>query len=107
MTEILTEDRLRAALIAGETENLISVVPPSLSFCEQCGHYGDTRSGCEADIRFDERSKIREKLFAGLETITVSTIWPDDHGPGNKVEPFVLDCDLRQLIASVLPESDT
>lgn len=106
MSDILTEEQLRAALIVGETENLISVVPANLAFCGQCGHYGDTRSGCEADIRFDERSKIREKLLAGLEPITVSTIWPDDYGPGTKVEPFVIDCDLRQLIDNVLPDSD-
>ncbi len=35
-----------------------------LAFCEECGRFFDVRSGCEADIRFDERARLREKVEA-------------------------------------------
>lgn len=69
MSDILTEDQLRAALIAGETENLISVVPANLTFCENCGHYGDARAGCEADIRFDQTQRIRLELIDWIKSL--------------------------------------
>lgn len=104
MDNILTEDQLRAALIAGEAEDAVSIVPQNLAFCERCDHFFDTRAGCEADIRFDVRSKIREALLAQIESVTVSVVWPDDRGPGTKVEPFVLICDLSDAIDQVLPK---
>lgn len=72
----LTEDQLRAALIAGETDNLISIVPPNLAFCDQCDRYNDTRSGCETDIRFDETQRIRLELIDWL----IGRINPKDAG---------------------------
>lgn len=63
---VLTEDQLRASLIKGYEESRVSVVPDSLSFCLECDRYFDVQSGCEADIRFDERNRIRTELIDWL-----------------------------------------
>lgn len=41
-----------------------------LRFCDQCDRFFDARSGCEADIRFDERARLREKVEAKQETVS-------------------------------------
>lgn len=35
-----------------------------ITWCEECERVFDTRSGCETDIRSDERSRLREKVEA-------------------------------------------
>lgn len=52
------------------TRNERDEVGAYLDFCEQCGRYFDVRSGCEEDIRHDERRFIRS-LVAGALVVGV------------------------------------
>jgi hypothetical protein len=35
----------------------------NLAYCQECGRFFDVRSGCDADIRQDERARIRRELL--------------------------------------------
>lgn len=48
-----------------------------LTYCENCQRIFDARSGCEADIRHDERSRLREKVEAMRDRLdTPGARWP-------------------------------
>lgn len=59
-------------------------------YCPECSRWHDTRSGCEADIRLDERQKIQAEMAAQVSA-----------GDKARAREAILESALTSLLASL------